>query len=95
MEKLTFKTANNEVEYKALVPGLSIVEVLGATKVIEVRDGTRRTIVGPTRYLDTRELLDKKEEVGKIQRRAMWFTQIDEILYKRDFLTPLLRCVSP
>lgn len=34
--KLTFKTTNNEVEYKALLTGLSIVESLGATEV-EVR----------------------------------------------------------
>lgn len=37
----------------------------------------------------------QKEEARKIKRRATRFTQVDRVLYKQGFSTPLLRCISP
>ncbi|XP_022850559.1 uncharacterized protein LOC111372433 [Olea europaea var. sylvestris] len=44
-------------------------------------------------YLKDQTLLASKSEARKLRRRAMHFVLKDDMLYKRGFASPLLRCV--
>ena len=46
-------------------------------------------------YLKDRVLLDDKEEARKLRVRATKFVLMDEVLYKRGFSQPYLRCLNP
>ena len=46
------------------------------------------------RYLKEGWLLEDKTEARKIQIRATHFVIIDDVLYRRGYLLPYLRCAS-
>lgn len=47
------------------------------------------------KYLDKGELPEGKEEARRIRRRLTRSMLVDEILYKRGFVTPFFWCISP
>jgi len=51
---------------------------------------------GPiTRYLTSRELPYDPHERTKLKQRACSFTLVEGIIYKRGFITPLIKCLGP
>ena len=46
-------------------------------------------------YLKDRKLLEDKDEARKLRIRAAKYVLIDEVLYKRGFSQPYLRCLAP
>ena len=46
-------------------------------------------------YLKDGRLLEDKDEAKKLRIRAAKFVLIDEVLYKRGFSKPYLRCLAP
>ena len=45
-------------------------------------------------YLKDGLLLEDKEEAKKLKVKAMRFVLMDEVLYKRGFSQPYLRCLT-
>ena len=59
--------------------------------VIGMEDGR-----GPiSHYITSRELFSDPHERTKLKRRACSFTFVEGILYKRGFITPLIKCLGP
>ena len=51
---------------------------------------------GPiTRYITSGELPSDPHERTKLKRRACSFTLVEGILYKRGFITLLIKCLGP
>jgi len=51
---------------------------------------------GPiSRYIANGELPSDPHERTKLKQRACSFTLVEGILYKRDFITPLIKCLGP
>jgi len=51
---------------------------------------------GPiTRYIISGELPSDPLEKSKLKQRACSFTLVEGILYKRGFITPLIKCLGP
>jgi len=48
-----------------------------------------------SRYITNGELPSDPHERTKLKRRACSFTLVEGILYKRDFITPLIKCLGP
>jgi len=48
-----------------------------------------------TRYICSGELPSNPFERTKLKRRACSFTLVEETLYKRGFITPLIKCLGP
>ena len=46
-------------------------------------------------YLKDRKLPEGKEEVKKLRVRSARYVLMDEVLYKRGFSQPYLRCLAP
>ena len=46
-------------------------------------------------YLKEGRLLEDKDEVRKLRIKAAKYVLIDEVLYKRGFSQPYLRCLAP
>ncbi|KAF5442582.1 hypothetical protein F2P56_035224 [Juglans regia] len=46
------------------------------------------------RYLEASKLPKDKGEERKVRNRAIWFTLVNVVLYKRGYSNPFLRCVS-
>ena len=46
-------------------------------------------------YLKDGRLPEDKDEARKLRIRAAKYVLIDEVLYKRDFSQPYLRCLAP
>ena len=46
-------------------------------------------------YLKEGRLLEDKDEVRKLRIKASKYVLIDEVLYKRGFSQPYLRCLAP
>ncbi|XP_073154057.1 uncharacterized protein [Henckelia pumila] len=47
------------------------------------------------KYLTTKELPSYNKKAKDIKRRALRFVMIDQILFKRSFSQPLLKCLGP
>ncbi|XP_073132802.1 uncharacterized protein [Henckelia pumila] len=47
------------------------------------------------KYLTTKELPSDNKKAKEIKRRALRFVMIDQILFKRSFSQPLLKCLDP
>jgi len=51
---------------------------------------------GPiTHYINSRELPSDPSEKTRLKRRACSFTLMEGTLYKRGFVTPLIKCLGP
>jgi len=48
-----------------------------------------------TRYLNSGELPSDPSERMRLKRRACSFTLVEGTLYKRGFITPLIKCLGP
>ena len=46
-------------------------------------------------YLKDGRLLEDKDEARKLRIKAAEYVLIDEVLYKRGFSQPYLRCLAP
>ena len=46
-------------------------------------------------YLRDRRLLEERDEVRKLRIRVAKYVFIDEVLYKKGFSQPYLRCLAP
>lgn len=62
-------------------------------KVSEIRLGAPEWVPEVIKYLDTGDLPNEKWEARKVKSRVACFALIDGILYRRDFLAPLLRFI--
>ena len=75
----------DEVQY---VPNIDLPEV----QQIENRENWMAPIVS---YLKDGKLLKGKDEARKLRLRAARYVLMDEVLYKRGFSQPYLRCLVP
>ena len=75
----------DEVQY---VPSIDLLEV----QQIEDRKNWMTPIVS---YLKDGKLLEMKDEARKLKVRAARYVLMDEVLYKRGFSQPYLRCLAP
>ena len=75
----------NEVRY---VPSIDLPEV----QQIEDRENWMTPIVS---YLKDGKLPEGKDKARKLRVRAARYVLIDEVLYKRGFFQPYLRCLTP
>jgi len=48
-----------------------------------------------SRYITSGELPSDPHERTKLKRRACSFTLVEGVLYKRGFITPLIKCLGP
>ena len=75
----------NEVQY---MPSIDLPEI----QHIEVEESWMTLIVT---YLKGGRLLEERDEVRKLRIRSAKYILIDEVLYKRGFSQPYLRCLAP
>ena len=75
----------DEVQY---VPSIDLPEV----QQIEDRENWMTPIVS---YLKEGKLLEGKDEARKLRVKAARYVLMDEVLYKRGFSQPYLRCLAP
>ena len=75
----------DEVQY---VPSIDLLEV----QQIEDRESWMTPIVS---YLKDGKLPEGKDEARKLRIRAARYVLMDEVLYKRGFSQPYLRCLAP
>ena len=73
---------------------VQISSLIDSTSVQEIGSENCRT-TSITSYLKNGELLDDKEAPRKLKVQAARCTLIKNILYKRGFSQPYLRCLSP
>ena len=75
----------DEIQY---VPSIDLLEV----QQIEDRENWMTPIVS---YLKDGKLPDGKDEARKLRVRAARYVLMGEVLYKRSFSQPYLRCLAP
>ena len=75
----------DEVQY---VPSIDLLEV----QQIEDKESWMTPIVS---YLKNGKLPEGKDEAKKLRIRAARYVLIDEVLYKRGFSQPYIRCLDP
>ena len=75
----------DEVQY---VLNIDLPEV----QQIENRENWMALIIS---YLKDRKLSERKDEARKLRLRAARYVLVDEVLYKRGFSQPYLRCLVP
>ena len=75
----------DEVQY---VPNIDLSEV----QQIENRENWMALIVS---YLKDRKLSERKDKARKLRLRAARYVLMGEVLYKRGFSQPYLRCLAP
>nr|XP_023882026.1 uncharacterized protein K02A2.6-like [Quercus suber] len=105
MVRLEFLTTNNEAEYEALITGLDLAKAAGVERVVIYCDfqvvvnqelGPQSDwIASLVSYLKNGILPDGKEAARKLKVQATRFVLIRDVLYKRGFSCPYLRCVGP
>ncbi|KAL0395235.1 UNVERIFIED_CONTAM: hypothetical protein Slati_4489700 [Sesamum latifolium] len=81
---LSSAAVNSEEEKKGEVEGLFIRENLTPTWTTPI-----------VQFLTEGTLLEDRKEARKVKLRSARFVLIDGDLYKRGFLSPLLKCLSP
>ena len=74
----------DEIQY---IPSIDILEV----QQVESRGNWMTPIVS---YLKDRQLLEEKDEARKLRVRSTRYVLMDEMLYKRGFSQPYLRCLA-
>ena len=74
----------DEIQY---IPSIDILEV----QQVESRGNWMTPIVS---YLKDGQLLEKKDEARKLRVRLARYVLMDEVLYKRSFSQPYLRCLA-
>ena len=76
---------------------LSFVQLSPLIDTIDVQEiGSKRNRTTPlVSYLKNGVLLDGKEAARKLKVQAMQFILMKDVLYKRDFSRPYLRCLGP
>ncbi|GKC90423.1 reverse transcriptase domain-containing protein [Tanacetum coccineum] len=87
---ILFDATNNEAEYEALMVDLRIAEQIA---VVEEEGRTWMTQIHE--YLTEEILPEEKRKARAIRRKAGRYVVTNEILYKKSFLGPWLRCVGP
>ena len=79
--------AMDEFDEVQHVPSIDFPEV----QQIEDRENWMTPIVS---YLKDGKLPEGKDEARKLRVRAAWYVLMDEVLYKRGFSQPYLRCLA-
>ena len=69
------------------IPSIDLLEV----QQIEGEENWMTPIVA---YLKDGRLLEERDEVRKLRIRSAKYVLIDEVLYKKDFSQPYLRCLT-
>ncbi|XP_075633391.1 uncharacterized protein LOC142605849 [Castanea sativa] len=97
--RLNFPITKNEAEYEALVAELDLAKAVGATSMIlrcesQEINSERNWTTPIVSYLKDTTLPGSKEAARKLKVQAARFVLIKDILYKRDFSCPYLRCLS-
>ena len=80
--------ATDEFDKVQYVPSIDLPEV----QQIENEENWMTPIVS---YLKDEKLPERKDEARKLRVRAAWYFLMDEVLYKRGFSQPYLRCLAP
>ena len=80
--------AMDEFDKVQYIPSIDLPEV----QQIEGEENWMTPIVV---YLKEGRLLEDKDEVRKLRIKASKYVLIDEVLYKRGFSQPYLRCLAP
>jgi len=65
--------------------------LLQINEISAIQDWRRPVI----RYITSGELPSDPYEKTKLKRRACSFSLLEETLYKRGFITPLIKCLGP
>ena len=78
----------NEFDDVQYVPSIDLPEV----QQIEDRENWMTPIIS---YLKDGKLLEGKDEAKKLRVKAARYVLINEVLYKRGFSQPYLRCLTP
>ncbi|XP_022886895.1 uncharacterized protein LOC111402791 [Olea europaea var. sylvestris] len=103
-----FKATNNAAKYEALLVGLRLAREMQVRRlrinsnsqlVIPRLENTHADALSKLVSSKDSELLAivlpiNKDEAYKLRRRLAHFLFIDDVLYKRSFSSPLLRCVG-
>ncbi|XP_059451083.1 uncharacterized protein LOC132181869 [Corylus avellana] len=86
-------TANGEIEAETpiqILPQSSVTEMVSVSTVETIPDWQLEIV----EYLERGVLPSDKKLATRLKVRAERFTMVNEILYKRGFMLPLLKCVS-
>ena len=81
-------TLDNVLSFVLLSPLIDSVDV----QEIGSKDNRTTPLVS---YLNNGILLNEKEAARKLKVQAAWFVLIKDVLYKRGFSPPYLRCLGP
>ena len=80
--------ATNEFHEIQYMPGIDLPEVLQV--------GNEENWMTPiVSYLKDGTLLEEKDEARKLRVKSARYVLMDEVLYKRGFSQPYLRCLAP
>nr|GEW70704.1 reverse transcriptase domain-containing protein [Tanacetum cinerariifolium] len=97
--RFRFNATNNEVEYEALIACLWIAGQMGGKINRRKRDtcGSRRrgAHLDDSEYLTEGILPEEKKKARAVRPKVGRYAVINEVLYKKSFLGPWLRCVGP
>nr|GEX32347.1 reverse transcriptase domain-containing protein [Tanacetum cinerariifolium] len=99
--RFRFNATNNEAEYEALIASLRIARQMGKKaidekKILAVVEEEGHTWMTPVyEYLTEWILHEEKKKARTVRRKAGRYAVISEVLYKKSFLGPWLRCVGP
>ncbi|XP_075654298.1 uncharacterized protein LOC142624571 [Castanea sativa] len=78
----------DEYDRVQYMPSINLLEV----QQIEGEENWMTPIIA---YLKDGRLLEDKDEARKLRVRVVKYVLIDEVLYKRSFSQPYLRCLAP
>ncbi|XP_074377893.1 uncharacterized protein LOC141719413 [Apium graveolens] len=99
--KLDFPTTNNEEEYKALIASLGLARAVLKTLTIHVINlippvGVTSCWIEPIKtHLETGWLPEDAQEARKLSVRALRYSLVEGLLYKRSFVISYLKCLRP
>ena len=87
----------NEVSTNEAVDELDAVQYMPSIDLPEVLqiEGDENWMIPIVTYLKDGRLPEEKDEARKLKVKSARYVLIDEVLYKRGFSQPLLRCLAP
>lgn len=63
--------------------------------IMDIEEAETKWVSEVKNYIESGTLPIDREEARAIKNRAARYTVMDEVLYRRSFRKPLLRCVEP